>query len=161
MNAAVSSRSPGTDDVAPEGAQRNPEGAPLTFLVVDDETHLRLIVSHMLKAQGHRVLLAKDAAEARQLWEANAEQIHVVITDIKLPNGVSGFALARELAEKDPHVAIGFTSGFAGCPADSGIQLREGVNYLSKPFTVARLLAFVQSLLTQDPATTLRTTRKS
>jgi len=127
---------------------------PLTFLAVDDESHLRLIVQHVLKSQGHQVLLAKDAQEARAVWE-NHQPIDVVLTDVKLPDAISGFDLAREFTAKRPDVIVGFTSGFVGgnAAAEAGIHLKEGVNYLPKPFNIARLVGFVQNLLSGSDAT--------
>jgi CheY-like chemotaxis protein len=54
------------------------------ILVVDDELNMRLVLSAMLKKEGHEVAMAADGREALAILEK--EDMDVVVTDLKMPN---------------------------------------------------------------------------
>ncbi|MBC7546100.1 MAG: response regulator [Candidatus Sericytochromatia bacterium] len=66
----------------------------LTILVADDEALIRMDLKEMLAEKGHKVLEAKDGAEAVVIAEANA--IDLLILDIKMP-GLDGLSALRQI----------------------------------------------------------------
>jgi two-component system, NtrC family, response regulator PilR len=74
---------------------RNPSFAQAArILVVDDEPDLRTLYELTLLREGYRVESAGDLAQARQ--QLKDSQFDVLITDMRLPDGL-GLELLREL----------------------------------------------------------------
>ena len=71
-----------------------PEIAPTTILVVEDEEEVRALARDVLEMNGYSVLEALDVADAVRLVEAHQGKIDLLITDVQMP-GVSGPELAE------------------------------------------------------------------
>ncbi len=69
-----------------------------TVLVVDDEPGVREVLRHFIELEGHRVLEAADATEARQAMAR--ERIDLMLLDVHMP-GESGSSLCHSLKD-DP-----------------------------------------------------------
>ena len=69
-------------------------GEQRTVLVVEDEAPLRLYARTVLASQGFRVLEAGDGVEALQVWATHRSQVDMLLTDMVMPNGISGKMLA-------------------------------------------------------------------
>ncbi|MCX6856715.1 MAG: response regulator [Verrucomicrobia bacterium] len=119
----------------------------LTFMVVDDERSICDILGYILGNQGHKVLKAQTAMEAWTLWQSNRHGIDMVISDIYLPDGLTGYDLASSLRESAPDLPIIYMSGYQPCMISGGEELIVGVNYLTKPFDVLDLLNAVTRTL--------------
>jgi DNA-binding NtrC family response regulator len=122
-----------------------------TFLVVDDERSVCDILGYILGSQGHRILKAQSAMEAWTLWQSNRDGIDLVITDIYLPDGLTGFDLAGYLRASAPELPIIYMSGYQPAMITAGEELTVGVNYLTKPFDVLDLLNVVTRTLETEP----------
>jgi EAL domain-containing protein (putative c-di-GMP-specific phosphodiesterase class I)/PleD family two-component response regulator len=127
-------RHPGADD-AP---------AALSVLVVDDETELAEELAHGLAEAGLPTRIAGSAREAMQLL-AEAPDIAVIVTDVRMPGG-DGFSLAsRLLSEAQPATArrVVIMTGQSTLD-DASAALRAGAfDYLRKPFPLDDLVAIV------------------
>lgn len=120
------------------------ENEATTILIVDDEESVRQVMEYVLTSQGHRVLSACDADEAWTLWRGNASVIKLVITDIQMPGGTSGFDLEKAITAVDPTVPVVFTCGYCSTKLGSdNKELKAGENFLSKPFGMVELLNIV------------------
>lgn len=120
-----------------------------TVLVVEDAPELRSLIERILSRQGYTVLMAADADEALQLFDACAT-IDVLLTDVVLP-GTSGPALSRQLVESRPDLKVIYMSGYA---EDTIVQrgvLLPGLAFLSKPFTAGQLCLKVRRTLDAVP----------
>ena len=71
-------------------------GGTETILVVEDEEAVRELVCHVLKGCGYTVLEAASGVEAMKVWQAHKDEIDLLLTDIVMPDGMTG----RDLAEK-------------------------------------------------------------
>ncbi|HVH08650.1 MAG TPA: response regulator [Gemmatimonadales bacterium] len=80
-----------------------PQDAPTTVLVVDDEEGIRQALDRFLTRLGYRVLQAGSAAEA--LERQAAEQPHVLLSDIRMPS-MSGVELVPKALAADSDLAI-------------------------------------------------------
>ena len=125
---------------------------------VEDEPALRLAGCRMLEAAGYLVAPAASAAETLTLVDKFGPQIRLVVTDVVMP-GLSGKALAAQLADKLPGVPVIFTSGYT----DDTIA-RHGVvgpYFLPKPYDASSLTGIVRRVLDSQsettPVETLRT----
>lgn len=117
-----------------------------TILVVEDDQDVREMTLAMLKRLGYSVLAASDSAEALPLIEAHAE-IDLLLTDIMLPGGASGRAIARKATEIAPRLKTIFMSGYAQDLADSLEPVDVGGRLLHKPFNIEQLGEMVRETL--------------
>lgn len=84
--------------------------APITVLVVEDETLVRMDVSDQLRDLGFTVLEAEDANAAIDLLASNAD-IQVMFTDVDMPGSMDGLKLAAAVRDRWPPIRIIVTSG--------------------------------------------------
>lgn len=139
-----------TDLVLPPEAAKAPlpiAGLPsqVTILAVDDDETISLIMGQVLGTRGHRTLMAHNADEAWRIWQQSRNSIHMVITDINMPGGANGVALADAIKEDDATVPIIYTSGHRATAIYP--HLKPGLNYLPKPFGMSDLLKIVEANL--------------
>ena len=73
-----------------------------SILVVDDEPAMRLLLSSILKDEGHNVTAAATGEEALHLIATR--HYHLVLTDLKMP-GISGLELLEQVMRDDPGTA--------------------------------------------------------
>ncbi|HXD74180.1 MAG TPA: ATP-binding protein [Vicinamibacterales bacterium] len=131
---------------APETAQRlgAVPGEGATILLVEDEDPLRAVVARMLGQAGYRVLDARDAREARQLFAQHKDDISVLVTDVIMPE-MNGPALAQRLVAERPELRVLFVSGYS---EELPVLNAPGKSqFLPKPFSSATLVAAVADLL--------------
>jgi PAS domain S-box-containing protein len=120
-----------------------------TVLVVEDEPALRKLLVSVLRDTGYVVLEAPDAPGALALAEGYDGTIHVLLTDVVMPQ-MSGRDLAARLAATRPELRTVYMSGYT----DDEI-LRHGVQHdrvrlLAKPFTVVELAERLREALDSD-----------
>jgi two-component system response regulator HydG len=129
-----------------------------SILVVDDEPAMRLLVTSVLKDEGHEVTAAASGEEALQLIASR--HYHMVITDLKMP-GMSGVDLLERVKQEDPETAVILLTAF-GTVGGAVEAMRKGaVHYLLKPLANPdELRLAVRRVLEErrvaDEATTLR-----
>jgi CheY-like chemotaxis protein len=110
-------------------------------LVVEDEPLLRLFVAELLLDAGFRVIEAASAAEALTILHAGLNVV-VVLADVDMPPGMSGYELAHEIHRSWPGVEILITSGRRW--PEQG-DLPAGAAFLAKPCPNDALLLHVRS----------------
>src|SRR5262249_29366255 len=115
----------------------------------------RILVKRLLEARGYKVQAASNGAEAWQLYEHAPDAFDLVLTDMVMAGGVSGRQLAERLLSLRPRTKVIFMSGYSGDDA-GGVELREGDNFLQKPFTPASLFECVRARLDEATARSSR-----
>lgn len=126
-------------------------GGTETILLVEDEPSLRALARKFLSRLGYQIIEASSGLKAMEMWEQNQHQIALVLTDMVMPDGISGHDLAQRLRTRNPLVKIIYTSGYSAEIAGKQISLQEGVNFLPKPFTPADLARVVRKSLDESP----------
>ncbi len=118
-----------------------------TILVVEDEPSVREVVRRILAMQcRYRVLVAKHADEAQEIFSTQTAGVDLLLTDVVMP-GRSGPELYARLAEECPSLRVLFMSGYA---FDDNLGDAPA---LSKPFSAEVLLKKVSEVLRgRDPA---------
>jgi CheY-like chemotaxis protein len=111
-----------------------------SVLFVEDDPLVRLFVVEALEGEGYAAAPAANADEARALM--GQTHYDVLMTDIILPRGQDGFALAAWAARRQPGLRIIYTSGLPD-PQD-GRMLARG-SFLPKPFGTGRLLQSIEA----------------
>jgi len=120
-----------------------------TILLVEDEPAILKMTTKILERQGHTVLAASTPGEAIRLTEAHPNEIHLLLTDVVMPE-MNGRDLARNLLSFYPNLKRLFMSGYtANVIADHGV-LDEDVNFLQKPFTMQDLATGVREALDSE-----------
>jgi two-component system alkaline phosphatase synthesis response regulator PhoP len=121
--------------------------ASKTFLVVEDDESISMGLEMNLSAEGYRVLLAVDGE--RGLALARDVDIDLVILDVMLPR-LNGFELLRMLRSERRMMPIVMLSA-RGAEMDKVMGLELGAeDYITKPFSLAELLARVKAVLRRD-----------
>jgi len=136
-------------DLAPSPAQ-SPLSAAVgdeTLLVVEDEPSLRELVVRILQLCGYHIYQANDGVEAMAVWEKHKDEIDLLLTDMVMPEGITGRQLAERLQREDPDLKVIYTSGYSPGMAGKDITLMEGFNFLAKPYPPSRLAQVVRECL--------------
>jgi two-component system, cell cycle sensor histidine kinase and response regulator CckA len=120
-----------------------------TVLIVEDEPVLRSMARDILEECGYRILEASSGKDALDLWNRRADEIDLVLTDMVMPDGVSGVDLAERLLVGRPGLRIVFTSGYTANEVNQEMLNRTGASFLSKPYTHAELAKAVRDCLDQ------------
>jgi PAS domain S-box-containing protein len=117
-----------------------------TILLVEDEEHVRNLMSLILIKQGYHVIEAQNAGEALLICEENKNKIHLLITDIILPH-VNGSRLAKRLYAMRPDLKIMFVSGYPLKLIKERNLLQEGDIFIQKPFDVDSFTRKIRNVL--------------
>ena len=110
-----------------------PVHRPKTVLVVEDEDAVRHLASEFLQSAGYRVLTARDGTEALRVAEGFDEPIHLLVTDVVMPN-MRGPELAKRLKGLQTKLRIVYMSGYLEYNRGNEDFLEEGF-FLQKPFS--------------------------
>ena len=118
-----------------------------TILVVEDEEMLRIFVTEVLESFGYRVLSAANGPEALKIWEQEKDSIDLLLTDVVMPESISGRQLARQLMADNHHLKVIYTSGYSPELIGTEFERETDANFLSKPYHSERLATLVASCL--------------
>lgn len=119
-----------------------------TILLVEDEEGIRVLTNEFLSAQGYTVLHAMDGNEALRIAEGHEDLIHLLVTDVVMPN-LGGKELAHRLRKVRPEMKVLFMSGYPEHPALSNEASDQPEIILQKPFLLDVLGHRVRSVLDQ------------
>jgi two-component system, cell cycle sensor histidine kinase and response regulator CckA len=112
-----------------------PHGTGQLILVVDDEALIRQATRSTLEANGYRVAVADNGAEAIEYLAAIDGAVDLILTDIRMPV-MDGIAMSRRVAELFPHLPVVTMSGL-------GIETDSPLPHIAKPFTTLDLLRVI------------------
>src|SRR5438067_5863912 len=111
----------------------------ITILVVEDEEMLREFVSEALTALGYRVLSAANGRDALDVWAEHRDEIDLLLTDVVMPESISGRQLAHTLILDKPNLKVIFTSGYSSELFGSEFEREKEHLFLAKPYLPDRL----------------------
>ena len=117
--------------------------------MVDDEPHIRRVLSAVLGSRGYEVLMASDGTEGLDGFASKA--VDLVILDLMMP-GASGLEILSKIrtdARRADTPVIILTA--KGQDTDRDAALAGGANdFLTKPFSPKKLLARIEEILGSD-----------
>jgi DNA-binding NtrC family response regulator len=125
-------------------------GTDPTILAVDDDPAIVSLLDLSLREAGYNVLLAGGGREAIGAYESSAGPIHLLLTDVIMPD-LTGPVLAERLRARQPDLRVLFISGFHDADLVQRFVTRKGFTLLPKPFTVDALLRVVEDSLLTAP----------
>ncbi|TDU73223.1 response regulator receiver domain-containing protein [Prosthecobacter fusiformis] len=126
------------------------------ILVVDDEHQMLAVTKAILNAHGMEVVATDCGAQALQLFQESLQtpdRFSVVVLDLTMPGGLSGFEVMEQLHKVDPDLCVIACSGFFQEDARDLCQAIGFTDVLQKPYTLEHLVATVRRGLAKDRAT--------
>jgi two-component system, cell cycle response regulator CpdR len=107
------------------------------ILFVEDEAPLLELISDALSFEGFKVTAARNGVEALDLLDREDAGYDVIVSDISMPEGVSGIDLAERARETWPRARTILVSGLARGQLP---PLPGNVAFLPKPYRLKQLL---------------------
>ncbi|HXG48611.1 MAG TPA: response regulator [Methylomirabilota bacterium] len=142
---------PATDKPVEAATERGPSAQPVsggqeTILLVEDEPVLRELARLILGDYHYRVLEAGTGHEAIRVFEEHGGAIDLLLTDMVMPEGMTGRELADTLRARRPQLKVIFTSGYSA-DVMGGEGDRDDIRFLQKPYPPPLLARTVRECL--------------
>lgn len=118
-----------------------------TVLVVEDNEQLRRTAIAQLTALGYRVLQAQDGHAALKILERGDDHVDLLFSDIVMPGGIDGYALASAAIQRRPRLKVLLTSGFPGDTLARIGAKAQAFPLLGKPYRKDDLARAVRNAL--------------
>jgi two-component system, cell cycle sensor histidine kinase and response regulator CckA len=122
-----------------------------TVLLVEDDAAVRVLAVRVLNDRGYRVLEAANGKEALRKVHEFAEAIHLIVTDVVMPE-MSGLELVAQVRLERPSVKVLLVSGYAGEDIAQHGMLDPTIALLPKPFTPTSLAHKVRGVIDSGAA---------
>ena len=120
------------------------EVASARILVIDDEDSVREILSRMLKAKGHHVVVASDGEEGIDHFKK--DKFDLVLTDLGMPK-ISGWEVGKTIKGLDPRVPVAMITGW-GIELNKEKMNESGIDLIvSKPFNFDEVIQLVSEAM--------------
>lgn len=117
----------GPDDEGPAAAPR--AGEPIRVMVVEDEFLIRTVIVEQLEDAGFAVVEAADGEQALAILRRDTD-LHVLLTDIRMPGEIDGWQLGRAARGLVPALRVIYVTGYSDAVPD----LEEGERIIAKPY---------------------------
>ncbi len=118
-----------------------------TVLVVEDEAIVRELARMILEREGYRVLEAEDGPSALRVWAEQGPAVDLLLTDMVMPNGITGRELSLRLLAERPSLPIIYASGYSIELTAPDFQPNERQIFLQKPYLTDQLVTTVRRCL--------------
>ncbi len=122
-------------------------GGTETILIVEDEPVLREMARLILEGSGYRILEASSGKDALEVWNRRNDKIDLLLTDMVMPEGVSGTELAERLLSLQPGLKVIFTTGYTAHEFSPELLARTRAQFLQKPYIHTELVQIVRDCL--------------
>ncbi len=116
-------------------------------IVVEDDPIIMMETTYILEDAGFRVHESFDGDEATVLLAEHWESTVLLFSDVDMPGTMNGFALARHVAERWPHIEIVIASGHIS-PAEG--DMPEKATFITKPFNQRMVHEHLNDILPDD-----------
>jgi PAS domain S-box-containing protein len=127
-------------------------GGAETILLVEDEYPVRMITRRVLETFGYKVHEAGSARDALEVWARHRQEFALLLTDIVMPDGGTGWDLAERLRAERPGLKIIFLSGYSPDLAGGKLDFIRRLNarFLRKPFSSRTILETTRRCLDEN-----------
>ena len=136
-------------EIHDESTLEIPPGRGETVLLVEDELSVLKLTQKILDNLGYTTLTAGTPGEALRLAEAHASEIHLLVTDVIMPE-MNGRELAERMQSLYPGLKYMFMSGYTANAISHRNILDKGVNFIHKPFSKRDLATTVRNALDEE-----------
>jgi CheY-like chemotaxis protein len=127
-----------------------PPSRPTSILLVEDDARVRVFAQKVLVRLGHTVHAFPNGEAAVAAVGSLQPAPEVLITDVIMP-GMNGHVLAQRIAESLPAIRVLFASGYTQNVIVNQGVLKEGIEFLAKPYSVEQLARRIAELLAKSP----------
>lgn len=121
-------------------------GGHETILLVEDELDLLSLTRDILERYGYRIITAPNSAAAIKIWQERRDDIALLLTDVRMPEGINGHELADRLISEKLDLKVVYVSGYS-VEGNGAPFLEAHPNFLTKPFTPPALALAVRRAL--------------
>jgi len=116
------------------------------ILFVDDEEQQLRLMRDFLQNEGYRVLVARDGAEAVEMYARHKEEIAVVVLDFGLPK-LNGWHAFQRMRQIDPHLNALFATGFLSSEIQEEMKKNQLGGVLDKPYQLDEVLEKISAAI--------------
>jgi CheY-like chemotaxis protein len=146
---------PRADDASAMNVAQATEAVPLSenneiVLVVEDNAEVRELTLQRVEGLGYVVIEAESGAAAINILE-RGEHVDLVLSDIVMAGGISGYDLARWIGKQRPEMKVVLTTGYAAEEARHDPDAHGGNPILRKPYKRAELAVALREALGRKP----------
>jgi signal transduction histidine kinase len=134
------------EKAAAAAVPQTPRAAGEIVVLVEDEPALRAVIGDLLREGGYTVIDGPSPEAALAAAEAHGGPIHLLLTDLVMPQ-MSGHEAAARLTRARPGVKVLYMSGYANAAAGQQGHLLPRHAYLQKPFSLDTLLRKMHEVL--------------
>jgi two-component system, cell cycle sensor histidine kinase and response regulator CckA len=120
--------------------------------VVEDDATVREFTIAVLKPYGYNVLQARSGVDALEVWSRYSGAIDLLLTDIVMPDGMTGPELATRLQAGKPDLPVVFTSGYGQKMMAQVLGSRNVARFVHKPCAPRTLAKAVREILDASAA---------
>ncbi len=133
---------------APQPPQPKPIEGSETILVVEDDPAVLRMTGKILANAGYHVLEAGNASDGVHLAQTHEGKLHLLLTDIIMPD-MKGPEVYQHVREYHPEIRALYMSGYTADIVTRHGILKEGLQFVQKPFSAKVLLSKVGELISQ------------
>jgi two-component system cell cycle sensor histidine kinase/response regulator CckA len=123
-----------------------PRARTTSILLVEDDARVRLFAEKVLRRLGHTVHTYPNGEEALAALESLRPAPDLLITDVVMP-GLNGRVVAERVTAILPNVRVMFVSGYTQNVIVNQGVLKQGIEFLAKPYSVEQLARRVWEVL--------------
>ncbi|PYL01331.1 MAG: hybrid sensor histidine kinase/response regulator, partial [Verrucomicrobia bacterium] len=90
---------------------------------------------------------AATGTAALTLWQEHKSRIQLLLTDIVMPEGMTGLDLAQRLQAEKAGLKVIYSSGYSTDAITRDLKFSEKANFVQKPYTPRKLARIVRDCL--------------
>jgi CheY-like chemotaxis protein len=141
--------------ISPEAANSNNDtmtatqtirGGQEKILLVEDEPVVRELAGEVLRGYQYEVVEASCGPEALRIWDEHNGQFDLLLTDLVMPEGITGRELAIQLKSRKPDLRVIYSSGYSSEILGKDFGENETA-FLPKPYLPPQLANMVRRRL--------------
>jgi len=118
-----------------------------TILIVEDNAEVAAVTASLVEQLGYQTLRAENAADALNRLQ-RGDKIDLVFSDVVMPGGMNGMALAQAIGNRYPQIPVLLTSGYSDVVQTAESQFP----ILRKPFRLPALDKAIREALERGAA---------
>lgn len=122
------------------------EDAQDVVLIVEDDPSILMVLSAYLSGEGYRVLQAENGEQAFEIL-ASKPHLDLMVTDFRLPGGISGVQIAEPAVKLRPDLKVIFISGYPQEIRETDSSITRKAPIMGKPFDLDKLKEIIQNQL--------------